>query len=284
MNLFNLHTHTNFSDGSSEPETYVKQAIEYRFKALGFSDHAPLAFENDFALKADQVQNYANEIRRLQEVYKNQIEIYLSMEIDYIPGMLDDFSILKNQISPDYIIGSVHLVRKKEHKNLWFTDGPSHKSYDEGLMKNFDSDIKDAVSTFFHQTNEMIVTQKPDIIGHMDKVKMHNKDRYFTEDKKWYVDLIDETLDLVKSSHAVLEVNTRGIYKKRSTSLFPGKSVLKKIKALNIPVTISSDAHKPHELMGYFPETIEILKGLGFKSIITFRKGNFTEIGIAEIL
>jgi histidinol-phosphatase (PHP family) len=111
----------------------------------------------------------------------------------------------------------------------------------------------------------MIITQKPDIIGHLDKIKMYNRGRYFQETDPWYVNLVDETLDLIRDSGCVIEVNTRGIYKKRSEALFPGPEILKKIHALKIPVTISSDAHKPHELSLYFSETREILAKIGFK-------------------
>jgi histidinol-phosphatase (PHP family) len=61
-------------------------------------------------------------------------------------------------------------------------------------------------------------------------------------------------------------VNTRGIYKNRSETLFPGPEVLKKIRLRNIPVTITSDAHKPQELSLGFEEARKVLIELGFKS------------------
>ncbi len=180
MNLFNLHTHSNFSDGSEPPEYYVKQALDYGFKSLGFSDHVPLPFENHFAIPENKYLEYANEIRSLQMKYKDQIEIYLSLEFDFIPGVLDDFSFYKDQIKPDYVIGSVHLVKNPDKEKLWFTDGHLQATFDKGLKEVYDNDIRKAVTAFYHQNNQMIETQKPDIIGHMDKVKMHNNDRHFT--------------------------------------------------------------------------------------------------------
>jgi histidinol-phosphatase (PHP family) len=74
-------------------------------------------------------------------------------------------------------------------------------------------------------------------------------------------------------------VNTRGLYKKRSDSLFPGIEVLKKMKALDIPITVSSDAHKPGELALFIPETIELLKQLGFTQMMNFEK-EWVEVSI----
>lgn len=273
MKLFNLHTHTNYCDGKEYPEKYVRQAIELGFQSLGFSGHAPLPFENNFSIPENELHFYAVDIRDLQEKYKDQIEIYLALEYDYIPEMLDDFSVFAEQIDLDYVIGSVHLVRNLDNSGLWFIDGSKQEIYDEGLKNIFGNDIRKAVKAFYHQTNQMIESQKPEIIGHLDKIKMHNKNRFFTEDEPWYIRLIDETLELAKSNDCIVEVNTRGVYKKRCDSFFPGPEVLKKMKNLKIPVTISSDAHAPGDLATLLPEAIEQLKAIGYEEIMTLKNG-----------
>jgi histidinol-phosphatase (PHP family) len=195
------------------------------------------------------------------------LKILLGLEIDFIPGITKPVEEYRAMNCFDYFIGSVHLVRNGNSPDLWFIDGPDINIYDEGLKTVFNGDIRHAVSSYYDQINRMIDTEKPDIIGHLDKVRMYNRNRYFREDEDWYRKLIDETLDLVREQGCVVEVNTRGIYKKRSDALFPGPEILKKIHALNIPITISSDAHKPNELSLYFEETRKILKKIGFKSI-----------------
>lgn len=277
MKLFNLHTHTNYCDGKEAPEKYVQKAIELGFQSLGFSGHAPLPFENNFSIPESELHFYAMDIRDLQEKYKDQIEIYLGLEYDYIPEKLDDFSVFAEQIDLDYIIGSVHLVSNPNTGELWFTDGPKRETYDEGLQKVFGGDIRKAVTAFYQQTMQMIDTQKPEIIGHLDKIKMHNQNRFFTEDEAWYVKLVDETLDLAKSNDCIVEVNTRGIYKKRCDSLFPGTEILKKMKELKISVTISSDAHTPSDLVTLLPEAIEQLKAIGYGEVMTLKNGLWVE-------
>lgn len=273
MKLFNLHTHTHYCDGKEAPEKYIQKALELGFESLGFSGHAPLPFDNDFSIPESELHFYAMEIRDLQEKYKDQIEIYLGLEYDYIPELLDDFSVFADQIDLDYIIGSVHLVRNPDSGELWFTDGPKRETYDNGLKTIFGGDIRKAVTAFYQQSMRMIETQKPDIIGHLDKIKMHNQNRFFTEDEAWYVKLIDETLDLAKSNDCIVEVNTRGIYKKRCDAFFPGVEILKKMKALKIPVTVSSDAHTSSDLATLLPEAIQQLKAIGYVEIMMLKKG-----------
>jgi len=268
---FNLHTHTRFSDGSSDPEDYIKEAIHQGFDTLGFSDHSPVPFENNFAIREEEVEKYIQAILQLKNTYSFMsaapgINILLALEIDYIPGVTLPINHYHKKHPFDYFIGSVHLVKNEDSGKLWFIDGPDIKIYDNGLKEIFSGDARMAVTAYYRQVQEMIVTQKPDIVGHLDKIKMYNRDRFFSEEEPWYVKLVEETLDLAAAAGCVIEVNTRGIYKKRSETLFPGPEVLKKIRLRNIPVTITSDAHKPHELSLCFEETRKALMDLGFES------------------
>ncbi|MFO7613954.1 MAG: histidinol-phosphatase [Bacteroidales bacterium] len=267
--LFNLHTHCHYCDGADEPEAYVKAALEAGFHTLGFSSHAPVPFKNNFAIQdRDSLQAYAYEIRELKEKYRDRINIFLGLELDYISGISGDFEKYRQELSLDYTIGSVHLVRNHQHHDLWFIDGPKVESFDNGLHEIFGGDIRKAVTAYYAQVNEMLIREKPDIVGHFDKVKMHNRNRYFREDERWYRSLVNETLEVIRQTGVIVEVNTRGIYKQRSQDLYPGRWILEEMLKMRIPVTLSADAHHPSEIDGYYPETMAILRELGFGELM----------------
>jgi len=293
----NLHTHTEFSDGTSSPEAYIEEAERLGFSILGFSDHSPVPFPNTFAIPEGGLEGYVEAIQTFKTPpslpFKGRsksplgdlgadsgIQVLLGLEYDYIPGLTVPVRKLREEFPFDYIIGSVHLVRNSHPDILWFIDGPQVKTYDKGLRDVFGGDIRKAVTAYWKQLQEMVVQEKPDIIGHFDKIKMHNLDRYFRENDAWYATLAEETLELIRQQGIVIEVNTRGIYKQRSESLFPGIDLLKKIVQLNIPITITSDAHKPEELSLYFPETKGILKKIGFKSSWILCSGGWKELAL----
>jgi len=291
--LANLHTHTCFSDGSSPPEDYLHEAIRQGFSTLGFTDHSPVPFKNSFAIKEGKVSDYCKTILELkaisssicqsqnQELPKNvPPEILLGLEIDFIPGVTSPFTEYRKSFPLDYVIGSIHLVRAEDPSSLWFIDGPDIAIYDYGIQEVFQGDIRRAVSAYYRQVQEMVTDHHPDIVGHLDKVKMYNRGRYFSEEEKWYVNLIDETLELIRQAGCVVEVNTRGLYKKRSDTLFPGPAVLKKIHAKKIPVTICSDAHKPQELSLQFDEARRQLKETGFTKTMTRSQKKWIELPI----
>ncbi len=278
MNLLqNYHTHSRFSDGSAEPEEYIKEAIRQGFTTLGFSEHSVLPFENTFALQAGTENTYIAEIHRLQKVYKDQLEILIALEADFIPGFSSGFSGLKSSLRLDYIIGSVHLVKNNHPDNLWFIDGPKRETYDNGLNELFDGDIRKGVTAYWHQINRMLEEETFDIIGHLDKIKMHNQDRWFSEEEPWYTRLVNETIVLIAETNVIVEVNTRGIYKGRSKSLFPGEYILRRLNDLKIPVTLSSDAHQPPEISSHFMEAFAILKNCGFRTIHVISNGQWAE-------
>lgn len=271
--LTNHHTHSIFSDGDSQPVDYIVAAIEKGFNLIGFTEHSPLPFDNPFSFKAEKKDEYTVLINTLKQQYSSQIAVYSGMEMDYIPRMSENFSKVKAEYKLDYLIGSVHLVRPEHSDELWFTDGPDYKTYDDGLNNLFGGNIKKAVKTYYYQLNEMIESQQFDIFGHFDKIKMHNRDRFFKENETWYKSLVNETLLLVQDKDLIVEVNTRGIYKQRSETTYPGLEILKLLKNMHIPVMVNSDAHKPHELDGEFGYGFSLLKEAGINEVVYF-KGN----------
>ncbi|HPI31396.1 MAG TPA: histidinol-phosphatase [Bacteroidales bacterium] len=272
----NYHTHTHFCDGSTEPEKYVLEAISKGFSALGFSAHAPLPFETAWTLSQKNVGAYCTEINNLREKYKDSIEMYLSMEIDYLPGFSGKFKQFKEKYQLDYTLGAVHLVKGADDNGMWFIDGPE-SNFDTGLKNFFDNDIRTAVAMYYDHLNEMIINEKPDIIAHFDKIKMNNRNRYFREDEAWYQHLLDKTIEIIAQHQCIVEVNTRGIYTGKCNAWYPGKEVLKKCCEMKIPVTVSADAHKPSDLNSYFEETEKMLKDVGYRSVRVLLNHRWTE-------
>jgi histidinol-phosphatase (PHP family) len=247
----NYHTHSNYCDGKATLREMVEFAVAHDFTALGFSGHCPLPFKNTFSIT--DYEGYCNEVRALKAEYADRIEISLGLEMDYVPGMLEDFSSLIEQGKLEYTIGSVHLVpatnMPQGDEDLWFIDGPRYERYDEGLFRLFGGDIRRGVRAYFHNENAMLERNRPTIVGHPDKIVMHNRDRYFHEDEPWYRDLALETIHLIKELGLICEINTRGIYKGRHADFYPGKWLIQEMKQLRIPVIVSTDAHAPEDLL-----------------------------------
>jgi len=236
-------------------------------------------FENKFAIKDESaLEEYCKKILELKEKYRNNIEIYLALELDYIPGITNAFNPIKEKYNLDYTIGGIHLV--KAENDLWFIDGPFNEKYENGLKNLFNGDIKKAVGAYYKQINEMITNENPDIIAHFDKIKMHNRGRFFSENEPWYKNLVKETIDVLQENNTIIEINTRGIYRKRSESFFPSNWIIKLLKEKEIRITINSDAHKPQEVSLLLDEARNIAKECGYREVFVFSKEGFIAIEI----
>ncbi len=269
--LSNYHTHSNYCDGKATLREMVEFAVAHGFNALGFSGHSPLPFENTFSIT--DYDGYCSEVRALKEEYKDRIEILLGLEIDYVPGMCEDFAPLIERGGLEYTIGSVHLIPAdgvvpRCADDLWFIDGPKWERYDEGLNRLFGGDIRRGVKAYFRQQNEMIIRNRPTIVGHPDKISMHNRGRYFSEEEPWYEQLALETLSLVHECGLICEVNTRGIYKGRHPDYYPSKRLIKAMKQWRIPLIVSTDAHAPDDLL-HNEGAYEFLKEIDYPEVIT---------------
>ena len=270
---FAFHTHSNFCDGKNSLEQMVLAAIDKGLTHYGFSSHAPVPFENKFAIKQEYVEDYLRECNRLKQKYESKIKLFVSMEFDYIDGVMEDINAQAKAYNLDYTIASVHLVRANSDNKMWFIDGGKQEVYDQQLETVFGGDIVKGVEAFFKQTNAMIKNVKPNIIGHLDKVKMHNKERFFRQSDTWYEELVMATLETIKSTpETICEVNTRGIYKGRCDDYFPSLRWIKQMAQMQIPVTVSTDCHRVEEIDLLFAETCQMLKSVGYNEIWYYDK------------
>lgn len=255
---------------------FVDKAAELHFDHLGFSSHAPIGFRNKFSIQEEQIPQYLAEIEMYKPKYQN-LTLYSALECDFVPGLSIDFEKFTDKYDFDYLIGGVHLVGDSSMPELWFIDGGDPKVYDYGLMNYFGGNVHKAVTTFWEQTFEMIETQKFEIIAHFDKIKMHNHDRYFREDEKWYRDLAVHAVDLIKEKNLIVEINSRGLYRGRCDSFYPADFLLREVAKRDIPCIISSDAHKSEELPLFYDEARQHLKDAGVRALVALVNGKWIE-------
>lgn len=274
----NFHTHSLYSDGKAEMRAYCDKALELGFHSLGFSDHAPVLFVNSFSIPIENLQAYFINIESLKKEYQGRLMLYTSLEADYIPDQSYDFNFFRAQGKLDYIIGSIHLVQNTKTQRRWFIDGGEQEIWDMGLDEIFEGAVRKGVTAFYEQTLEMIEVQRPEVIGHLDKIKMHNKERLFSTKDQWYQGLTDACLHQMKKQGTVLEINTRGLYKGRSDELFPSIDIAKKAQRMGIPLLLSSDAHQPNELNGAFASTLAFLIENGIHELVEYNGVNWESI------
>ncbi len=276
MSWTNYHGHCKYCDGNGEIEDYILQAISNNMPVIGISSHAPVPFDCFWTMKPESLEEYIKDIKNCRNKYSNKIEVLTSLEIDYIPNVTGTNSPLINKVSLDYIIGSIHFVDHFNGGEPWNIDG-NVQDFKRGLEEIFNGDIVAAVKRFYQLNREMISTQDIDIIGHFDKIKMHNVDKpLFKENEAWYIEEVEKTLDLIKDKGVIVEINTKS-YEKNGL-LFPGVEMFPLLFKRSIPVTINSDAHFANKLEVGYSYVAEKLYEAGYRTMREYKNGLWQDI------
>jgi histidinol-phosphatase (PHP family) len=273
----NFHSHSLFCDGKAAPEDFIVAAIKKGFPAYGYSSHAPVPFPSLWNLAPEKLQDYLDEINRLKIKFAGEIQIYTGLEIDYIEGLWGhQLSGLKD--TPiDYFIGSVHYIGQFPNGSHFCFDGQPDAFF-EGIELLYHNDFRKAITLYYNSVMQMVETDKPDVIGHLDKIKMHNAVHpYLAGEEKWYTNLVEETLEVIRQKGCMIEVNTRGLYKHIPPVLYPGTWVLKRIYQKKIPVILNSDSHHPDEIDLGFAYAAKLLREIGFKLLKVLLDGKWQE-------
>ncbi len=270
----NYHAHTKFCDGRATMEESVDRAIQDNIKILGFSSHAPVPFHTKWTMPRERLTNYLHEIDVLKERYSDFIQIYRSLEIDYIPNLINPHSF--NLFNLDYIIGSVHFVDEYPDGEPWSFDG-GEEEFLNGLNQIFNNDFITCAKRYFHLVREMLWLHPPTVLGHFDKIRMHNSTtNLFNETDAWYVEEIDRTLDVIQKSGVIVEINTKAY--DRGLKIFPSVDMFPKLASRNIPITINSDCHHIEKMILGFEYVAQELLNNGINKVKVFTEGIWIDV------
>ena len=265
--LSNLHTHSVFCDGKNTLEEMVISAIEKGFCSLGFSGHAYTDFDLSYCMT--DTDGYINEVLRLKEKYKKDIQIYLGTE--------EDSAYLVDRTKYDYIIGSSHYFNVNNKYLDVDLDYDSFKS----ALKVFGDDVLLLAENYYSNFCEYINKRKPDIIGHFDLItKFDELDTSLFLSNKEYNKLAEKYITKAAESDSIFEVNTGAISRGYRTSAYPSENLLHILKKNDSKITLSSDSHSADSLDFRFDETKLFLRDIGFKYLYTLFNGKFIKYEI----
>lgn len=237
---YNFHSHTQFCDGRDVMEHFVKQAISEGFIHYGFSPHGPICVESPCNMTKSSVYEYINEVTRLKERYGSQINLYASMEIDYVSDSYNPASEYFQDLPLDYRIGSVHFIPSQD--GIYVDIDGKFDHFKDSMQKYFHNDIRYVIDTFYSHSINMIEAGGIDIVGHLDKIGQNSS--YFQpgiENNSWYNDWVMKLLDIIATRNLTIEVNTKALAE--HNRVFPNYRYFKRVKELGIPVVFNSDTH-----------------------------------------
>jgi len=278
MRLVDYHTHSRrCGHAFGEIEDYIKAAIDKNLKEIGISDHFPLGAVFDdpqitklfkkSSMEVEEFPRYIKEIKGLKEKYKDKISVRISTEVGfYTPGkaLSRQKEVLKPFIGDiDYIIGAIHNIKWHESPVIFMN--PNEGS---NILREYGEDK--IILEYFNKLIKLVDTNFFDVLAHFDFYRIifrPNNPKYSQYIWQKLLDLLDK----IKNKGMAIEINTSGILKKIG-SQHPDDEILKEMIQRDIPLLLSSDAHKP-DYVGYmFEGTIEKTRKLGLSHLCIYEK------------
>ena len=274
--ITNYHTHTVYCDGRAEPVCFAEEAVKLGLCSLGFSAHAPVNFPTSWTMNPVRIGEYNHVIQRLKEEYAGRLDIYCGLEADYFPDLMPEIKVLYAAHNWDYIIGSIHFIGVWPDGRRWCMDS-THEEFLEGWHGIMGGDPLRPIYDFFEITRKMVREMKPDIIGHLDKIKMQYREGCMVPDSHpFFRKQMMATLEEIAATNCIVEVNTKG----QTDDFFPGRWAFAEMKKMGIPVMINSDAHTSQALTYRFEQAEAMLRESGYRTVMMMKNGKWEERAI----
>lgn len=222
----NYHTHTTRCKHASGTEReYVEAAIANGIQVLGFSEHTPYTFPEDYhhdmRMFMHQMDSYVNTVLSLKKEYEKDITIHLGLEVEYFPHFFDSLLNELRQYPIEYFLLAQHFLG-----NGHITDIPAtHKSEDPAYLEEYCNLVTEAMAT-----GRFTYLAHPDVIHFMGKEEIYNQHM--------------RKLCRTANAHGLpIEINFLGI---RENRLYPRENFWKIAGEEHCQVIFGIDAHQTH--------------------------------------
>jgi histidinol-phosphatase (PHP family) len=228
-------------------QPWIESARQRGLRDIAFTDHDRFHAGIDFG-----------EIQRLRESNVG-LEIRAGIELDNDPqtSAASKKWIEKNWDKLDFVLGSVHYL---DHPTQMFDSVPA------GAAQFTGRDIDGLYTDYFRRVREIAATGLVDCLAHVDLIKIHGH-----RPNSEIGQLIDETLELIRTRDLAIELSTAG-WRKPVNELYPSEEIIRLALKKGIPFTTASDAHSHAQLGENYHQLAEKMAMLGIGEVCVYEK------------
>ncbi|HHW31932.1 MAG TPA: hypothetical protein GXX20_09720 [Clostridiaceae bacterium] len=219
MKIFDLHTHSTYSDGPTGVDYIVKKAKEKGYKA-GISDHL---FSNGLNTLAD-IERYLNDLR--------EYDVYIGGEAN-----IGEEFIMPDKVRNkfDYLIASVHSVPDGYGGRIPLS---RYFSYRGGFRDRWENqyDHSDPMKYLYWALNDVenfFREHKPDIYGHPTVLPFYED---MLNDSQEIIDWEKSIVSLCRKYNVALELS--GLWRA------PNERVVQLAIQEGVKISLGSDCHR----------------------------------------
>lgn len=227
MERANYHTHTpRCMHAVGSEREYIENAIKGGIKILGFSDHCPMPYTDGFVsgirMTMAQMPEYIEGLLKLREEYKNQIEIKIGFEAEYVPELFEPLMRVLEKEPIEYLILGQHFVGQEIPSRY---SGRVHE--EKEWLKGYVDVVIEGLGT-----GAFAYLAHPDLI-------------HFGGEKEYYAEQMMRLCEACKKLNVPIEINRLGLCEGRH---YPTDLFWTQAAKVGNQVIIGYDAHQPQVL------------------------------------
>ncbi len=239
---YHVHSlgHAAFRPIPAEIAPFLECARQRGIAEIGLADHDRYAAAFDWRAVRETAATYP------------EVTVRFGVEVDYRSGGKPAIRALLGTLPRDFATGSVHNIGE------WNFDHPDHR---DGFDR-YDPD--ELYRIYFGEVAACAASGLFQIIGHLDLIKIWGH-----RPRGDVVALAGVALRAIAGAGAAVELSTAGL-RRPVAETYPSLPLLQEAYRMNIPLTLSSDAHRPEEVGQEIDLAARIARQAGYRTVTGF--------------
>ncbi len=255
-------------------EAYVTAAAANGAHEVGFTEHLYRCIEAEPVLgrwwdadprkdlreftasyvRAERVLSLERYVQAVVDAKDRGLPVKLGLEVDFFPETVDAVVELLAPYPFDFLIASTHWL------GAWGIDLAQQ-------VHEFDRrGRRAAYEEYFAMECRLAASGHFDVLAHADVVKKHG---VFLDAPP--LDLYEELAVSAARGGTAVEVSTAGLYQP-AAEMYPARPLLERFFHHDVPITLASDAHRPHECGRDIDAAVALAKAVGYTQRIEFTR------------
>lgn len=201
---------------------------------------------NKFRYSLHDYMTFMTDLKKRGYPVKTGIEVCNFRNQEAVRAILEPYQF-------DYIIGSVHFLKG------W--------GYDFADIKSVwnDHKLEDIYDWYAEAVEDLCASGLYDILGHPFNIRLFQHFPDFDVQP-----VLDRVARALKKSKMAVDINTGTLYRYPVAEISPYPDFMKIAKRYDLPIVVSSDAHKPEDCGRYIDKAEEYAKSFGFDEVQVF--------------
>jgi histidinol-phosphatase (PHP family) len=258
-------------------ERYRAAASERGIAELGVSEHIYRFTQALDIWRHPFWQRYAHDdLDEYCSFVRERTDLRLGVEADFVPGAEDRIASVLESRDFDYVVGSVHFLRDgavdMDDYSVWSSDSARLRGPEEVWRRYFQAIGEAARSGLFD------IAAHPDLVKYWERPgppppPPHPAGRASADSartppgdlRRYY----EPAVEGIAESGIAVEVSTAGL-RKPVGELYPSYAFLEMCVEADVPVALSSDAHRPEDVGADYARALEALDRVGVSELCVF--------------